>query len=451
MRFPDVLPAALDALRRLTWLDEAHTVTLIRDLRGRVRVVVETPNASPGRTRPGGPESRSSSNDSRAREAEEALRSAIGEWLSDSEPVWIAPNTDPPTGPRGPVLAFIRAHRRRLPGPSVGGAASAGTWFLMERHAGRRGWVHEVRYDPPWSFDAVDAGRKPAILTFFSHKGGLGRSTALAACAMAMARAGLRVVVVDLDLEAPGIHTLFGLYPVTGVLDFAVHTVEAAGPLLASSRMLVAGPDFVEDGAPIHVLAAGSFDDGYLEMLARIDLQAPGDEGPGDWMRRLLVAVGQDIPDADFILLDARAGFHEVGGVALAGLGHGAVVFGTDTDQSWFGLRAVARVLAEPVDAAVPLFLVHAMGPPAGADGEAEERGFRERAYDVLSECYYPEPPDPADTEAAHFPSVIRWTPELRGRGGQLTAGAHAALRGLDYQHLADRLVAAFRPAGVRR
>ena len=47
------------------------------------------------------------------------------------------------------------------------------------------------------------------IITFYSYKGGTGRSMALANVAWILASNGKRVLVVDWDLEAPGLHEYF--------------------------------------------------------------------------------------------------------------------------------------------------------------------------------------------------------------------------------------------------
>src|SRR5688572_14491351 len=46
-------------------------------------------------------------------------------------------------------------------------------------------------------------------VTFYSYKGGVGRSLLVANCALYLAQLGLRVVALDLDLEAPGLHYKF--------------------------------------------------------------------------------------------------------------------------------------------------------------------------------------------------------------------------------------------------
>ena len=47
------------------------------------------------------------------------------------------------------------------------------------------------------------------ICTFYSYKGGVGRSMAMANVADILARRGLRVLMIDFDLEAPGLEQFF--------------------------------------------------------------------------------------------------------------------------------------------------------------------------------------------------------------------------------------------------
>src|SRR5262245_50593676 len=47
------------------------------------------------------------------------------------------------------------------------------------------------------------------IITFYSYKGGTGRSMALANVAWILASTGKKVLMVDWDLEAPGLHRYF--------------------------------------------------------------------------------------------------------------------------------------------------------------------------------------------------------------------------------------------------
>ena len=51
-----------------------------------------------------------------------------------------------------------------------------------------------------------------SIVTFYSYKGGVGRTMALANIAVLLSQMGKRVLVVDWDLEAPGLERYFTEY-----------------------------------------------------------------------------------------------------------------------------------------------------------------------------------------------------------------------------------------------
>src|SRR3954468_2106989 len=63
-------------------------------------------------------------------------------------------------------------------------------------------------------------------ITFYSYKGGTGRTLAVANTALFLARFGHKVFVLDFDLEAPGLHYKFDLHsqlgggPINGLVDF---------------------------------------------------------------------------------------------------------------------------------------------------------------------------------------------------------------------------------------
>src|ERR1022692_2646862 len=81
---------------------------------------------------------------------------------------------------------------------------------------------------------------KGRIVTFYSYKGGTGRSMALANVAWVLASNGRRVLVIDWDLEAPGLHRYFAPflsdkelsgYGSQGLMDFVIDfAVKAATP-----------------------------------------------------------------------------------------------------------------------------------------------------------------------------------------------------------------------------
>ena len=72
------------------------------------------------------------------------------------------------------------------------------------------------------------------IVTFYSYKGGTGRTMAMANIAILLAKGGCRVLAVDFDLEAPGLWRFFsslqpGLDSHAGLLDLLRAQSQAIG------------------------------------------------------------------------------------------------------------------------------------------------------------------------------------------------------------------------------
>ena len=81
------------------------------------------------------------------------------------------------------------------------------------------------------------------IFTFYSYKGGTGRSMALANFAWLMAASGKRILVIDWDLEAPGLHRYFrpflidpDLFETDGLIDTCMDLLGACIILLLTRK-----------------------------------------------------------------------------------------------------------------------------------------------------------------------------------------------------------------------
>lgn len=301
---------------------------------------------------------------------------------------------------------------------------------LADRVRNRTAWLRPVG-EAPWS--AVGEAPGPPILVFYSFKGGVGRSTALASFAIQRARAGERVAVLDLDLDAPGVGFLLaaderGTIARWGVVDYLlerpVGEVDLRDYYHACRRPPVTG------GGEVLVVPAGSLETerDYLGKLARLDLDPPPAGGAEHPLRMLLAQVRQELQPR-WICIDARAGLSEPAGLLLSGLAHLHVLFGTSSEQSWHGLTVVLeRIGASRVREDRPQLdcvLVHAMIPEDAAAGKAAKEGFAARALAEFRDHYYaPDPNDPDEdrlwyvrdaeaSDAPHAPVPISYQPRL--------------------------------------
>ncbi len=123
-----------------------------------------------------------------------------------------------------------------------------------------------------FAYDLDTDLEKPIVATFYSLRGGVGRSTALAYTAHVLARRGRSVLCVDLDLEAPGLAALFGIEAAveerTGLLDILISLEQGESPDLLEHIVRVSPSD------ELYCLPAGVPNSDYARRLRLIDPEA---------------------------------------------------------------------------------------------------------------------------------------------------------------------------------
>lgn len=268
---------------------------------------------------------------------------------------------------------------------------------IDDRHRNRTAWFAPFR-EPPWSPRRRQSDTKsPPIVAFMSFKGGIGRTTALASFALQRARIGERVVVIDFDLDAPGVGTLLatdevGTVAPWGVIDYMLE--RSLGDVPLQDYMHYSLQEVAGNGSII-VFPAGRVNDEYLNKLARLDLELGeaqvGSDGISAHPLELLLQQIRDELEPSWILIDARAGLSPAAGLIMNGLAHLYVLFSTTSEQSFIGLeRMVHRLGAERLTtgAQAECIVVQAMLPENPAVASQSQEIFRARVEEIFRDHY---------------------------------------------------------------
>lgn len=192
--------------------------------------------------------------------------------------------------------------------------------------------------------------KRDNVVTFFSYKGGVGRTTSLALSAAYLSRKGKKVFVIDCDFEAPGLINFFNVSQVSsfksGLVEYLndrdflsncniedyVYEIEKSYSGIGNINLMPAG----------NLMASDEDLTSYLEGLAKIDLQ-------GDGLVRVLDSLIEDIKlkySPDVILIDSRTGFNNTFG-ALVQLSKSVVVLAGDDIQNLPGIEYITKMLNE--------------------------------------------------------------------------------------------------------
>ena len=266
--------------------------------------------------------------------------------------------------------------------------------------------------------------RAPAArrLTLYSVKGGVGRTTTAVVLARHLAQRGERVLVVDLDLESPGLSSaMCGVRgrPEFGITDWFVEDLVGQSDQIIGD--MITSPVWARDlEGDVHVAPAYGREPGeYLAKLGRVYMDTP--EPWAERLERLLRGL-EDRSGASVVLLESRSGLHDIAAATVTDLGAQVLLFATDSHSSWDDYEILFRHWHEQglaTSIREKLSIVSALTPDI--DAETYLDGFRERSWRLFQEGVYDElqpGEDPAadrfafdrdEEQAPHDPLPIYW------------------------------------------
>jgi hypothetical protein len=388
--FDEILPKLGSLFARYKdALSASSPIYLNRDLNGRVRLVI----------------------DEKVR-TDASISSALAA-IVQSMPTLLGPHAYPPEQ----ALLWESDIGSVIQGQIVFELADCQNVFVIDRLALEESWSQ---------ISAVSAA--PPRIVFYSIKGGVGRSTALAVTAWALAEQGKRVMVLDLDLESPGLSSsLLGVdrRPAYGIADWLVEDLVDNGDFVA--RGMIAASDLSREGDIAVVPAHGGEPGEYLAKLGRAWMPKLGGDGRREsWPERLGRLIGhlESTHRPDVVLIDSRSGIDETASVCLTGLGASLILlFALEGDQTWSGYRMIFRNwLKTGVARSIRtrLQVVGAMIPELGGPDYLER--LRDSAWEAFFMALYDEVPpgdnallddqwsfDRSDDAGPHSPWPIRW------------------------------------------
>ena len=206
------------------------------------------------------------------------------------------------------------------------------------------------------------------ISTFYSYKGGVGRTMALANVAELFYRKGLNVLLIDWDLEAPGLEQFFfpkerleEIRQRRGIIDLLSAYKEQM-----TRKLDLSDPHNLPFESPREVAHPVYPENSSFGQLRLITAGRRSPEEPGKYAETVLNFDWQDFyanwqgeayfnwfrlecnKFADVVLLDSRTGVTEMGGVCTYHLSDIVVMFCAGNNQNIQGTRDMLQNLSHP-------------------------------------------------------------------------------------------------------
>jgi MinD-like ATPase involved in chromosome partitioning or flagellar assembly len=235
-------------------------------------------------------------------------------------------------------------------------------------------------------------------ITFYSYKGGTGRSLALANAAAYLAKLGFKVVALDFDLEAPGLHYKLSPNEDRAPLEVTKGAVDYINEFFSKGGVGAPLRDFIVDVTVpgvakqlVYLMPAGRVPSSdYWTKLSRINwhklFYERGAQGV-QIFKELQVRILDEF-QPDFLLVDSRTGINEMGGVATSLMADKLVCLVLPPLENLEGARAVLRSLrrSRRDSGGAELEIMVAVSRLPEMRGPDEEREVTDRILSVLNQ-----------------------------------------------------------------
>jgi MinD-like ATPase involved in chromosome partitioning or flagellar assembly len=190
-------------------------------------------------------------------------------------------------------------------------------------------------------------------ITFYSYKGGVGRSLTLSNIAMRLADLGKKVCIIDFDLEAPGLHLKFNKH--INQIEIKKGIVEYISDFQNDGFIPKSVNEFLTDvnylgtlSGAIKLIPAGNiYSDQYWKKLSSInwkELFYSDDNNGVNLLLHLKELIKKDF-NPDFILIDSRTGITDISGIAMTLLADSVVTLAANNDENITGTARIIKSL----------------------------------------------------------------------------------------------------------
>lgn len=264
--------------------------------------------------------------------------------------------------------------------------------YFSERHIENTNWFINEKYE-----------LNTPVTSFYSFKGGVGRTTATVLSALLLARQGKKVMIVDFDLEAPGLASIFAnrsdnaeeLLSVNGFVDFLIdfefnkrdfNKINLDDYYFRKNEQALVG----SNGGELFIVPAIATNSensiNYINKLSKANIRfgLGKDYAPDIFLKKM-----EEKLKPDHILIDTRTGINDVGGLVFNRYAQNIFLLFYGNQQNMFGLESILPELKKLNNNGIKFYLVNSPVPADVQLAEEETGFFVEKSYDMFLKYFY--------------------------------------------------------------
>ena len=187
--------------------------------------------------------------------------------------------------------------------------------------------------------------KKGKIISFYSYKGGVGRTIALIQTAYLLADKGKKVAIIDLDIEAPSFKNIFkqSIRSKEGLVNYLykkMYDIKDEEPIYNLKMVTKLN---IGTSGEVYVVPAGELDLEYVKMLEGLKEKRIYENG---YILEFIKELTKRY-NLDYVLLDSRTGINNWGALSITDIADEVFLLAYPNEENISGTNLILDIIKE--------------------------------------------------------------------------------------------------------
>ena len=193
----------------------------------------------------------------------------------------------------------------------------------------------------------LESENKARVISFYSYKGGVGRTVSLIQSAYNLAQKGKKVVLIDLDIEAPSFNSIFknDIKGSNGLVKYLFNKYSKNREMLSEIEEVssVVTKLNINCKGEIYVIPCGKIDLEYVNSLQIIKEKVIYEN---NYIRELINNVVEKY-NVDYVFIDSRTGINNWGAIAIADISDEVFLIAYPNYENYEGIKLILDLVKD--------------------------------------------------------------------------------------------------------
>lgn len=180
------------------------------------------------------------------------------------------------------------------------------------------------------------------VISFYSYKGGVGRTIALMQTANLLALKGKKIALIDLDIEAPSFNEIFSesIQLDKGLMNYLYNKLYNLDKIEVSSIVSKLPLNAPGD---VYIVPTGSINKKYVKMLEALKEKRISEN---KYIEELIDELYKNY-DIDYVLIDSRTGINNWGALSIGEIADEVMLFAYPNEENVKGINLILDMIQD--------------------------------------------------------------------------------------------------------